>query len=378
MLNHKTEFSNISSRIEEKLGRSLHNQSNHPIEIVKRLVYSYPEFAQFQKFNDLSPIVTTTSNFDNLLIKKDHPARRKSDTFYVNQNTVLRTHTSAHESEIIAQGIHKFLVTGDVYRKDEVDRTHYPVFHQTEGVCLIEGDSQKCAKQLIECITGLVKWLFPGCESRVNDDYFPFTNPSFEVEVKYQGEWLEILGCGVLEPEIMKNNGLEGKCAWAFGLGLERLAMILFNIPDIRCFWSVHPRFLEQFKSINPGDIVIFKPFSVLPSQYQDISFWIPKHRFIQETIFEEGKSKMIERWNQDNDFFGLIRDICGDWVEKIELKDYFFHTKKQSHSRMYRITYSPNDPDMKSPGQFNTIVLQYQKQIREIIENGNIEVTLR
>lgn len=373
-----SDYSNVSSRIEEKIGRNLHNQPNHPIEIIKKKVYEYPPFASFQKFDNLSPIVSVENNFDKLLIKPEHPSRSKSDTYYLNRTTVLRTHTSAHESEIISQGHTQFLVTGDVYRKDEIDRSHYPVFHQTEGVCIMENGCSKeeCAARLLKCITGLVEWLFPGCESRVNDDYFPFTNPSFEVEVKYQGEWLEILGCGVLETQIMKNNGLGEQNAWAFGLGLERLAMIMFKIPDIRLFWSSHPGFLDQFSS---GKIKKFKPFSKLSSKSMDISFYIPSHRIVQEQIFENGANQTITRWQQDNDFFEFIRDVTDEWIERVELKDEYelYNENTRKYSRMYRLWYLPNDPDLKSGGDFKEIVNNLQQKLRSQLESV-IDVELR
>ena len=368
-----SEYSNISPRIIEKFGRNLHNLKNHPLEIIKNKIYSFPKFENFKTFDNLSPIVNIKNNFDKLLIPKNNPARRKSDTYYIDQNTVLRTHTSAHESEIMSQGIHQFLVTGDVYRKDEIDRCHYPIFHQMEGVCLLDDDKDS-VKELLDTLTNLVEFLFPNCKSRVNNDYFPFTNPSFEIEVEYNGKWLEILGCGILQPEIMQNNGLENKTAWAFGLGLERLAMILFNIPDIRYFWSQHPRFSNQFES---GEIIQFKQFSVLDSQFQDMSFWIPPSYFIEESKFEEGQEQKFNRWIQDNDFFDIIRNIGGDLIELVSLEDEFFHSKKQLHSRMYRFTYSPNDPSLKNPSTFLDIVMNTQNKIRKEVSK-QLSVTLR
>lgn len=115
-------------------------------------------------------------------------------------------------------------------------------------------------KDLKLTLEGLVKDLFGDIEMRWIDAYFPFTFPSFELEILYEGKWLEMLGCGMLHPEILKNAGRKSEdVAWAAGLGLERFAMKLFNIPDVRLFWSNDPRFLEQFKE---GQIIKFKPFS--------------------------------------------------------------------------------------------------------------------
>jgi len=373
-MENRTDYSNIPASIEAKLGRSLHNQKGHPIEIIKNKIYQYfdqlPEY-QFQKHDDLDPIVDTNNNFDLLLIPPDHPARRKSDTFYVNQNTVLRTHTSAHQNQLIEKGIYNFLVTGDVYRKDEIDSCHYPIFHQMEGVGLVpEGADPQ--EELLKILQGLVAHLFPNCESRVNDDYFPFTEPSFEIEVKYQDKWLEILGCGVVHPQILAHHQLSEQKLWAFGLGLERLCMILYSIPDIRYFWSTHPRFLEQFTA--DQEQITFQPFSTLPSITHDVSFWIPSE-MIKEIPNEKGE--LETRWLEDNDFYQIVRDRGDEWIKLVELKDEFFHPKKQLHSKMFRITYDPIDPNLKDGSEFKGKVMEMHEVIRKQLAD-QLNITLR
>jgi phenylalanyl-tRNA synthetase alpha chain len=173
-----------------------------------------------------------------------------TDTYYVDSESVLRTHTSAHQSLLLEQGNVAFLATGDVYRRDEIDSSHYPVFHQMEGVRIFSFDEIPrdmpreeavaiVQKDLQENLELMVKQVFGDVEMRWNDDFFPFTDPSFELEIKFQGEWMEVLGCGVMQQRIIRTaltSGEEGEqIGWAFGLGLERLAMILFGIPDIRC-----------------------------------------------------------------------------------------------------------------------------------------------
>ncbi len=366
-----TEYSNVPPSIEAKLGRCLHNMNNHPVEIVKRMIYAYFSSLDdyvFENFDDLSPVVSVIDNFDRLLIPTDHPARSKSDTYYVSETTVLRTHTSAHQNEILAQGITNFLVTGDVYRKDEIDRHHYPVFHQTEGVARVpKGKDPK--DELLAILGGLVNHLFPGAKYRVNGDYFPFTHPSFEIEVEWNSQWLEILGCGVMQPKIAKANGFE-EPFWAFGIGLERLALILFDIPDIRYLWSSHPKFMDQFAS---GEIIKFKSYSELPNQFNDISFWIPENNISMHTDDMDNKE---EKWLEDNDFYELIREVGGDWVEEVKLMDRFFHPKKKMYSLMYRIVYSPSDPSLKDPGEFTKKINSIQDNIR--IEVDKLDVELR
>jgi len=308
----------------------------------------------------MSPFVSATDNFDKLLIPVNHPARSKSDTYYVNENTVLRTHTSAHQNELLAVGHTNFLVIGDVYRKDEIDRSHYPVFHQIEGMAKVPtGTNAK--DELLRILNGLVEHLFPNFRYRTNPDYFPFTDPSFEYEVEYHNNWLEILGCGVTHQDIIKNNGLSGEF-WAFGIGIERLVMIQFDIPDIRYLWSDHPKFLNQFAS---GEIVQFKPYSELPTIFKDISFWIPEDRIIE---VKTDKGELLKKWSDENYFFELARERFGEWVEMIKLHDQFFHPKMKMTSRMYRTTFSPIDPSLSDHAEFTRICNKLQGEFRETI----------
>ena len=344
---------NIPPSILQKIGRDLHNVHNHPIEIMKRHIYRYFESLSdysFAIFDNLAPVVSVEDNFDKLLIPKDHPARSKSDTYYMTENTVLRTHTSAHQNELLSQGHTSFLVVGDVYRKDEIDRCHYPVFHQMEGLSIVPKGVDP-EQELLKILIGLVEYLYPGCNYRISSDYFPFTNPSFEIEVKFNDKWLEILGCGVVQPAILASNNIS-TAAFAFGLGLERLCMRACEIPDIRYFWSTSPQFFNQY---NNGELIKFRPYSNLPSEYNDISFWINESRM------------NYDKWLDENDFFDIVRDIGGEWVESIELRDIFYHPKKNMNTRMYRIYYSP-DAEMRDPSELNKIAKTVHESIRNAI----------
>ena len=199
---------NVTETVAKHVGRGLLNQENHPLSILKNQIYQYFDTAfvlptgkaAFQKFDDLHPVVTVQACFDDLLIPPDHVSRSPSDTFYTDEAHCLRAHTSAHQTTFLRQGISSFLVAGDVYRKDEIDSSHYPVFHQMEGVHIFDaGQSQDDAeieRHLKHTLEGLVRTLFGDTEMRWNPDYFPFTDPSFELEVMFEGEWLEVLGCG--------------------------------------------------------------------------------------------------------------------------------------------------------------------------------------
>ena len=180
--------------------------------------------------------------------------------------------------------------------------------------------TQLVLEDLQATMESLAKYLFGNVQTRWIPAYFPFTHPSLELEIYFMDQWVEVLGCGVMHPDIMKACGRGDKIAWAAGLGLERYAMKLFNIPDIRLFWSQDPRVLSQFKK---GEITEFKPFSKYPSCFKDISFWIQ-----DISKFEE------------NDVFELARDVGGDLIERIDCVDTFTDKKKNRTSKCYRIFY--------------------------------------
>ncbi|XP_069177391.1 probable phenylalanine--tRNA ligase, mitochondrial [Procambarus clarkii] len=137
-------MTNVTPHLLSLVGRSLHMQKYHPLNhISQRIVhYMYQRYVSsrgnplFSVHNNIHPVVTTHQNFDSLLIPKNHVSRQKSDNYYINEGHLLRAHTSAHQSDLIGMGFDNFLVIGDVYRRDEIDSSHYPVFHQVEGVRL--------------------------------------------------------------------------------------------------------------------------------------------------------------------------------------------------------------------------------------------------
>ncbi len=352
---------NIPKCITNKIGRNLHENESHPICIIKKLIYQYfdsLEDKEFEKFENLNPIVSIENNFDLLLIPKDHAARSQSDTYYVDKDHVLRTHTSAHQNSLMINGSTSFLVTGDVYRKDEIDSNHYPIFHQMEGVCInLENIDENYLKDdLIKVLKGLCEHLFPGSEVRINSDYFPFTNPSFEMEVLHNEKWIEILGCGIIQEKIIEhcakqNEKLSLKKGWAFGLGLDRLAMILFNIPDIRMFWVIDNKFIDQFSA---GKVTKFVPYSQLDEMSKDVSFYIPNEQIKINDINEKS-------WIRENDMYQIIREIANnkylDIVSRVIMFDQYYNTKLNKLSRAYKIYYCPPDPVMNNHGELTALV---------------------
>jgi phenylalanyl-tRNA synthetase alpha chain len=199
-------------------------------------------------------------NFEALNIPRDHPARDMQDTFYVEDNIVLRTHTSPVQVRIMEKREPpvRILSPGRVYRRDS-DISHTPMFHQIEGLLVDRGVTFGDLKGVL---TVFLKQMFgEDTALRFRPSFFPFTEPSAEVDIRCvicsgggcrvcgQSGWLEILGSGMVDPEVFKNVGYDPEefTGYAFGLGLERIAMLKFGISDIRLFFESDMRFLEQF-----------------------------------------------------------------------------------------------------------------------------------
>ncbi|KPJ07661.1 putative phenylalanyl-tRNA synthetase, mitochondrial [Papilio machaon] len=275
---------------------------------------------------------------------------------------------TAHQSELLRSGLDNFLMIGDVYRRDEIDSTHFPVFHQVDAVrsqrkeqlfqehsglelfeptfdsknphmfenSINDPNKQSChsleATKLMETqlkkhLIGLVHALFgDNVKHRWVDAYFPFTHPSWELEIFYENNWLEVLGCGIVRNEILANAGPNNTIAYAFGLGLERIAMALYKIPDIRLMWSEDSGFVSQFQNKKLNEKITYKAVSSYPQCTNDISFWLPSDVTIDTFT--------------NNDFYDLVRDVGGDIIEQVKLKDKFVHPKTKKHSLCYSIIY--------------------------------------
>lgn len=188
-------------------------------------------------------------NFEALNIPAHHPARAMHDTFYFDENTLLRTHTSSVQIRFMKERKPplRFIAPGRVYRHDS-DMTHTPMFHQVEGLMIDEDVNFSQLKGLI--INFLEHFFEKKLEVRFRPSYFPFTEPSAEVDIMGENGWLEILGCGMVHPKVLANVGVDSEkyTGLAFGMGVERLAMLRHGIDDIRIFFENDLRFLEQFK----------------------------------------------------------------------------------------------------------------------------------
>lgn len=298
-------------------------------EIVQR-VKAVPSLKGFDII-DIPEIVPADISFDLFDFPADHPARSRSDTYFVDDKNILRTHDTVfwhyylndpRVKEKIARGeTLGTLCYGKVYRKDEIDRRHMNIFHQMGAWYLVPDSKHTLVlDDLKNVLSEIVKTVFgAGTEYRFLDDIFPYTDPSLQVEVKIGDEWVEILGGGMPKKTVLKNMGVEGYNGWAFGFGLERLAIISMELPDIRLLWSED----ERVK----GQLVLgtkFKEVSKFPPIVRDISFVVPKG-FVP------------------NNYFDLVRDIAGDLVEEVKLVDTYVNDEKLGAGNVsyaYRITY--------------------------------------
>lgn len=339
-------MTNIPPAINARLEQKLLCQPNSPLALLWQRIQNHFQrhFVGNEEFEFLrheEPIVSVEQNFDELLIPLRHPSRSTNDTYYINRRTVLRTHMTAHEREIMASGHHRFLLIGDVYRRDQIDNSHMPVFHQMEGVRIFTPDELLAKEQqyaplskdieralegqqpfdhdprlarlaiadLYVTLNGLMQSLFgQQVPIRWQETFFPFTHPSLEAEVNYGGKWLEVFGSGILRPEILHPRVIEthpDAIGWAFGMGLERVAMVLHGIPDIRLFWTKDRRFSDQFVAQEITGIPIkFQSFSKYPPITRDISFFLPNNH--DELSL--------------NEFCEVVREIAHDLAENVEL----------------------------------------------------------
>jgi len=187
-------------------------------------------------------------NFEALNIPPDHPARDMQDTFYLGGEYLLRTHTSPVQIRCLESKKPpvRIVSPGRVYRRDAVDATHSPVFHQIEVLAI---DEQLDFSHLRGTVMAFLKAFFGDLPIRFRASYFPFTEPSAEVDVQWRGKWLEVMGCGMVDPAVLEELGIDPEkySGFAAGLGVERFCMVRHGVDDIRKLYTSDLRFLEQF-----------------------------------------------------------------------------------------------------------------------------------
>ena len=187
-------------------------------------------------------------NFTALNIPENHPARDMQDTFYLSEHQLLRTHTSPVQIRHLETNPPpvRIVAPGRVFRRDAVDATHSPVVHQVEVLAIDEGLD---FSHLRGTVTAFLQQFFGDLPVRFRASYFPFTEPSAEVDVQWRGRWLEVMGCGMVDPAVLEGLGLDPErwSGFAAGLGVERFCMVRHGIDDIRRLYTSDLRFLEQF-----------------------------------------------------------------------------------------------------------------------------------
>ena len=295
--------------------------SRTPGSPIAELVQRILKVSRLSDFDDIKvpEIISADISFDLFNFPPDHPARSKSDTYFTDESNILRTHTTImwyywlNQPEIKGKIKNKesigSLSYGKVFRKDEIDRNHMNVFHQMDGWYLTPKSQKIIAIDgLKEVLVEIAQAIYgSNIEYRFNKDEFPYTEPSIEMEINLGNQWIEVLGAGVVRPVVLKNLGVDPSQynGWAFGFGLERLAILSMDLPDIRLLWSDDPRVKKQLKLGNK-----YKEVSKYPPITRDFSFVVGKD-FIP------------------NNYYDIIRDIGGDLVEEVKLIDKHPDSKK-------------------------------------------------
>lgn len=230
-------------------GRRIENGGLHPVTRTIERIESF--FGELGFTVESGPeIEDDFHNFDALNIADDHPARTDHDTFFFNPKLMLRTHTSGVQIRTMEENQPplRFIAPGRVYRND-YDQTHTPMFHQVEGMLVDENVNFAQLKGILHDF--LCNFFEEDLEVRFRPSYFPFTEPSAEVDVKGKnGKWLEVLGCGMVHPNVLRSVGIDPEkySGFAFGMGVERLTMLRYGVNDLRAFFENDLRFLKQFK----------------------------------------------------------------------------------------------------------------------------------
>ena len=311
---------------------------------IRELVNNITGLEQFKDFDiiQIPEVVPASASFDLFNFPEDHVARSKSDTYYVDDENILRTHTTVMwwyyfqkeeiRAKIAANKPLGVLSYGKVYRKDEIDRNHMNIFHQMDGLYLHPTSERTITQDdLKDVLANVVKAAFgENVKYRFNDDTFPYTHSSLEMEVDKDGQWVEVLGAGLVQPGVLEKLNVDPNQynGWAFGFGLERLAIIGMELPDIRLLWSQDPRVTKQLKLGQK-----FVEVSKYPPIVRDISF-------------------IVDKSFEPNNYFDLIRDIGGDIVEQVELLDKYENAEKFGEDKVsytYRITYRSTERTLEA-----------------------------
>ncbi|PIR72577.1 MAG: hypothetical protein COU42_00895 [Candidatus Nealsonbacteria bacterium CG10_big_fil_rev_8_21_14_0_10_36_24] len=332
----------------------LTKKKNSPVKFLADQLKNLPRFNDFDLV-DFPRIVTVEENFDLLNAPANHPSRKETDTYFLDEKHLLRTETTVmwpyylRNKEILEelekQGQVGALSAGIVFRKDEIDRNHFPAFHQIDGLYVCRKDQKVITLEDLKNVEiDIAKSVFgENVECKFLVDSFPFTDPSVEMDIRLAGEWIEVVGSGLVHRQVLKNFGLDPEIynGWAFGFGIDRLAMVKMRIPDIRILWSDDPKITSQFKNINSQ----YKEVSKYPETSRDISFVIDKNINL-------------------NNYYEIVRDFSENLIEEVKLVDSYENEEKfgkDKKSYTFRIVYRSPERTLT-----NKEINKIQEKIRE------------
>ena len=332
----------------------LTKKENSSVKILVDQIIKLPIFADFDLI-DFPRIVTVEENFDLLNAPANHPSRKETDTYFLDEKHLLRTETTVMWSyylrgkEVLErlkkEGYVGALSAGIVFRKDEIDRNHFPAFHQIDGLYVCRKDQKIITLEDLKNVEiDIAKSVFgENVECKFLVDSFPFTDPSVEMDIRLDGEWMEVVGSGLVHKQVLKNFDLDPEIynGWAFGFGIDRLAMVKMGIPDIRILWSDDPRITSQFKDINSQ----YKEVSKYPETSRDISFVIDKNINL-------------------NNYYEIVRDFAENLIEEVKLIDSYENEEKfgqDKKSYTFRIFYRSLERTLT-----NKEINKIQEKIRE------------
>lgn len=272
------------------------------VESISEMINEIPNYPKPVIYRS-SPITSVEENFDLLFFPSDNLSRLPTYTRYINENKLLRTHTTAQIPGILKgikeKSIEDLLVMcpGICFRRDVIDRKHVGEPHQMDIWRIKKGEPKITRQNLLELVEKIVNLIIPGAKFRANEVSHPYTDNGLEIEVLVNGDWLEIMECGETKKELLASNGLnpEEYSGLAMGLGLDRLVMIVKQIDDIRLLRSENPKIKEQMLNLD-----LYKNVSKFPAISQDISI------SINSSLTEE-------------DFCEMSRDILGDDINNLE-----------------------------------------------------------
>ena len=273
------------------------------------------------------------------LPKHDLKVEDPNPAFHEERNPLQANYHNVEEVEAMA-----------AHLKRSLEDVVVEIFSKAEEATLAAGDGKAGIDEPLR-----VRWI---------EAYFPWTSPSWELEVFWHGDWLEVLGCGIVKQDLLNSSSVPTKMGWAWGIGLDRVAMLLYGVPDIRLFWSQDERFVSQFSVEKP--ISRFVPFSKYPACYKDVAFWLRS-----SSSSAGGGIRSNTQDFHENDVMEIVRGVAGDLVEDVKLFDQFTHPQSGRKSFCYRINYRSLERTLK-----NTEVNKLHESVgSELVEKLGVEL---